>query len=152
MGVIFVKYVERHSTDALKLRLTWSEPADATDAGTSGNYAVDNGVTVSAAVVVAGSGNLQVDLTLSAIALAVLYTVTVSNVKDIATSTAIIAPNNQNKYEFGTADERLNGVPHEGGLLERGVREVMGDKALGYNVIEQFVAQPRISNTNGGVN
>lgn len=152
MGVLHAQFIERHPTDALKLRLTWSEPANAADAGTFGNYAIDNGVTVSAAAVVAGSGNLQVDLTVSAIVLTTTYTLTISNVRDVATSTAIISPNNQQKYVFGTADERLNGVPHQGGLLERGVREHIGDKALGYNVITEIVHRPRISNFNGGTN
>lgn len=149
MGVLIVSYVGRHPTDANKVRVIWSEPANAADAATFGNYSIDGGLTVSAAAVVVGSGNLMADLTLSAVpVMATLYTVTVVNVRDIATSTAIVAPNNDGKFLSGTADVRLNGVPEFGGLILRTPRNLVGDRPLGYNVLgdPKDTTAPQISN------
>jgi hypothetical protein len=136
MGLLVVQYAERHPTSGTKIRVTWSEPANATDAATPGNYAMSGGVTVSAATVVAGSGNLKVDLDVSTLTKSTAYTLTVTNVKDIASSTPISSPRDQVVFLWlGVADENLNGIPIQGGLLARTPRHVSGNKALGYNVL-----------------
>lgn len=138
MGTLRVQHTARHPSDASKIRVTWSEPAVAADAGTAANYALSGAgsPTVSAAAVVAGTGNLQVDITASIpLQSGQLYMVTVSNVRDIATSTAIVANNNVGRMLTGMADNGLNGVPHNGGLLMHQPPFRSGDKPLGYNVI-----------------
>lgn len=138
MGILRVQNVARHPSDAAKIRVTWSEPAVAADAGTAGNYALagPGGLTISAATVVAGSGNLQVDLTASgALISGSAYTVTVSNVRDIATNTAIVPNNHEAVLLTGMADNGLNGVPHAGGLRAPVPPLRIGDKPMGYNVI-----------------
>lgn len=137
MGVLKVIYVAHHPTSASQLRVTFSEAANPTDAATAANYALDHSVTVSAAVVVSGSSNKQADITVSALSKSVAYKLTVSNVRDSATSTAITSANNQAVFIWlGVGDDNLDGVPEHGGLIARVTRaNFKGDDALGYNVL-----------------
>lgn len=133
MGVLRVNVIVPSASN--KVRLRWSEPANAADAGTAGNYTVDGGVTVSAAVVVAGSDNREVDLTLTGLVNPTIYTVTVANVRDIASGTAIVPNNEQGKFIWGeSGDTSLNGVVETGGMLIRRDRGLSGDQLLGYNI------------------
>lgn len=135
MGALRVQYAERHPTASNKIRVTWSEPANASDAATAGNYAMSGGVTVSAAAVVSGA-NLQADLTVSTLAKSTAYTLTVSNVRDVASSTPISSPRNQQVFTWlGLGDDQLDGVPIHGGLIARVSRAFVGDFYLGYNIL-----------------
>lgn len=137
MGALVAVTATRHPSASNKVRVYWSEPANAADAGTFGNYAINNGVTVSAAAVVANTNNLQVDLTVSGLAKPTVFTLTVSNVRDIAGGVAISAPRNQAVFIWlGVGDNNLDGIPEHGGLLKtpRGRTGLIGDRPLGYNV------------------
>jgi hypothetical protein len=68
---------------ATSLTILFSEPLDATSAGDKGNYAIDQGVTVSsAAVSAAASGEGVVKLAITGTAIGKTYTLTVNGVKD----------------------------------------------------------------------
>lgn len=145
MGALIAIWASHHPTAGNKIRVYWSEPSNAADAATAGNYAMTGGVTVSAAAVVANTNNMQVDLTVSTLAKGVVYTLTVSNVRDIATSTPITTPGNQTAFIWlGVADNNLDGIPEHGGLLQRLKRVGTGDRPLGFNV-DQTVEQTSIS-------
>lgn len=150
MGTLRVNLIEPHPTTNNKVRLTFSEAVNVSDAQTSGNYSVSGGVTVSAAAVVTGSpvAQSQVDLTLSGLANGTTYTVTVINVRDQASSTAIISPNEQSKFIWReVGDTNLNGVVEQGGTLQPIVRTLTGDQLLGYNVLgSKDITPPIITN------
>lgn len=148
MGALVVQYAERSPAAPAKIRVTWSEPANAADAATSGNYTFDHGVTVSAAVVVAGTNNTQVDLTVSALSKSVAYKITVANVRDIAGGVAISSPRNEIVFIWlGVGDNNLNGVPEFGGLLMHVPPFRIGDQPLGYNVLgSPDITSPTVAN------
>lgn len=136
MGVLRVQFASAHPTLSNRIRVQWSEPANAADAATTGNYAIDNGVTVTGAAVVAGSNNTFVDLTVTGLASGVaFYTLTVINVRDIASSTPIVSPGSVQHFQWkGLGDNNLNGVPEIGGTLTHVDPIRFGDRALGYNI------------------
>lgn len=148
MGTLRVGLVEAHPTTNNKIRLNWSEPANAADAGTTGNYSISGGPTVSAAVVVAGSNNGQVDLTLAGLTNGTTYIVTVINVRAIAGGVAIISPNEQQRFIWReVGDNNLNGVVETGGTIARANRNFIGDQLLGYNVLgNKDITAPIITN------
>src|SRR4051812_37850711 len=119
MGVLKVQWMQRNASANNKVRLAWSEPANAADAATSGNYSADNSMTISAAVVVAGTNNMQVDLTVNAIARNVQYHITVINVRDIAGGTPITGNQAVGTFKDGVGDNNLDGIPIHGGQLIR---------------------------------
>lgn len=150
MGTLRVNVIEPHPTTNNKVRVTFSEAVNVADAQTIGNYSVSGGVTVTAAAVVVGSPvtQSQVDLTLTGLANGTTYTITVINVRDQASSTAIISPNEQGKFiwrEYG--DTNLNGVVEQGGSVQHNTRLLTGDQLLGYNVLgSKDITPPIISN------
>ena len=150
MGTLRVGVIEPHPTTNNKVRLTFSEAVIVGDAQTIGNYSVSGGVTVTAAAVVVGSpvAQSQVDLTLTGLANGTTYTVTVINVRDQASSTAIISPNEKGSFiwrEYG--DTNLNGVVEQGGMVQHQDKGYYGDQLLGYNVLgTKDVTPPIITN------
>lgn len=135
MGVLRVGVIVPHPTTNNKIRLQWSENVNTPAATTAGNYTFTGGVTCSAAAMVAGT-NAQTDLTLSGLVNGTTYTVTVANVQDAATSTAIVSPNEKGAFIWReTGDNNLNGVVEVGGMITRANRNFTGDQLLGYNVL-----------------
>lgn len=137
MGVLRVGLIEPHPTDNNKVRVRWSEAVNAPGATTAGNYTFTGGVACSAAVMVAGTGNTQTDLTLTGLVNGTTYTMTVANVQDTATATAIVPPNDEGTFIWrAIGDNNLNGVVEQGGTIpQRANREFTGDQLLGYNVL-----------------
>lgn len=149
MGVLRVGLIEPHPTLNNRVRLTWSEAVNTPAATTAGNYTLSGGATCSAAAMVAGSGNTQTDLTLTGLALSTTYELTVANVQDAASSTAIVSPNEKGRFIWReSGDNNLNGVVHEGGMIpQRANRNFTGDQLLGYNVLgSRDLTPPVISN------
>lgn len=98
----YLKAAENHPTDATKIRATFGEPVNQTEAEVSGNWSV-SGLTVSSVTVVNANTDLQFDLTTTpAPSRGTVYTVTVSNVHDIVdpTPNLIISPNDQIKFGY----------------------------------------------------
>ena len=75
----------------------FDEDVDQTTAETSTNYTIDNGITVSAASRDAGN-NALVHLTVSTLSTGITYTITISNVEDIAGNP--ILPGSQATFSF----------------------------------------------------
>lgn len=82
--------------DASSVTVTYSEKVDAASAQNVANYAIDSGVTVSAATLAADERT--VTLNTSALTEGALHTLTVNNVDDIAGNT--IATNSQSQFTF----------------------------------------------------
>lgn len=134
MGVLRVGVIEPSALN--KVRLTWSEPVNAAAANTAGNYTFTGGLACTAAALVAGTGNTVSELTITGLTNGQTYQVTVANVQDSATSTAIISPNEKGSFIWReVGDNNLNGVVETGGNLERLDRMLTGDQLLGYNVL-----------------
>jgi len=85
---------------ATTVQVVFSEPVATASAQTLGNYSINNGVTISAAVL--GADTRTVTLTTSVLVTG-NYTVTVNNVTDRATPPNPIAPNSQAGFSY-TAD------------------------------------------------
>ncbi|NNE83637.1 MAG: hypothetical protein HKN28_06670, partial [Alphaproteobacteria bacterium] len=82
--------------DASSVTVTYSEKVDVTSAQNIANYAIDNGVTISAATLAADERTVTLDT--SALTEGVEHTLTVNNVDDIAGNT--IAANSQSQFTF----------------------------------------------------
>lgn len=148
MGTLRVGLVEAHPTTNNKIRLTFSEPTNNPAAETAGNYTFTGGLTCTNAVWVAGTFNTKVDLTLTGLINGTTYEVTVANVQDSASSTAIVNPNQKQSFIWReVGDSNLNGVVEQGGSITRSRRNFTGDQLLGYNVLgTRDVTAPIISN------
>lgn len=156
MGVLRVQTSERHPSAGNKIRVLFSEAINIADA-IAGNFAIDNGITVSAVnnVSVPGSAQNLFDLTVTgSLTKNTVYTLTVINVRDNAGGTPIVSPNNALRFIWlGIGDINLNGVPEAGGLLARVSRNLLGNFALGYNILIEADTLPPgvtlVSPTNG---
>jgi hypothetical protein len=82
--------------NASNVTVTYSEKVDAASAENVANYAIDNGVTISAATLAADERTVTLDT--SALTEGVVHTLTVNNVDDIAGNT--IAANSQSQFTF----------------------------------------------------
>ncbi len=80
-----------------EIRVDFSEDVDETTAENTANYAVDNGIGISAAVR-DGADNSLVILTVNALTSGVTYTVTVNNVEDLSGNT--ILANSKSSFEY----------------------------------------------------
>src|SRR5581483_8365566 len=78
--------------DATHITLVYSEALEAASATNPANYAVSPGVTIAGAAL---TGPATVVLEVSPLTLATNYTVTVNNVRDLASTPNVIAPNSQ---------------------------------------------------------
>lgn len=86
------------ATSPVDVEVVFSEPVDQTSAELIANYAIDQGVTVSAAVL---QGDTQtVLLTVSALSQGVTYTLTVNNVTDRASTPNPIASDTQAGFQY----------------------------------------------------
>jgi len=88
------------AVDATTVEVVFSEPVATASAQTLGNYSLNNGVTISAAVL--GADLRTVTLTTSALVTG-NYLLTVNNVTDQATPPNAIAPNSQAAFSFSSA-------------------------------------------------
>ncbi len=85
------------AVNATQVDVTFDEDVDQTTAETAGNYTIDNGITVSAAV--RDAGNLAlVHLTVSTLSEGITYTITINAVED--TSGNAILPNSTAQFEY----------------------------------------------------
>jgi len=87
-------------SDPTQVAVVFSEPLEAASAETAANYSIDNGVTVSGAVL--GSDLRTVTLSTSLHSSGSTYTLSVSNVRDQAASPNVIAPNSTKGYLFAS--------------------------------------------------
>jgi len=85
------------AVNATSVQVVFSEPVTTASAQTVGNYAINNGVTISAAVL--GGDTVTVTLTTSTLAPG-NYTLTVNNVADRAPSPNVILPNSQGAFSY----------------------------------------------------
>jgi len=85
------------AVNATQVDVTFNEDVDQTTAETAGNYTIDNGITVSAAV--RDAGNLAlVHLTVSSLSSGTTYTITINNVEDLSGNA--ILPNSQETFDY----------------------------------------------------
>lgn len=91
MGIITV-------LDANHITVRFSEKVDPATAGTASNYSISGGVAVTSASL--GTDGQTVTLTTSTVAGSTTYTITCSNVKDLAGNE--ITPNSQRNFTTGT--------------------------------------------------
>lgn len=80
------------------MEVVFSEPVDLTSAEAVGNYAIDQGVTISSAILQADTETVV--LTVSTLSENVTYTLTVNNVTDRAIALNLIAENTQQTFEY----------------------------------------------------
>jgi chitodextrinase len=81
-----------------KVTITFSEPVEQASAETVSNYAINQGITVSATSL--GVDLKTVTLTTSTLSEGITYTLTVNNVKDLASVPNTIASNTQKTFTF----------------------------------------------------
>jgi hypothetical protein len=93
-----------------QVTVVFSEPLEQSSSTTASNYSIDNGVSVSSAVL--ASDLVTVTLTTSALTESVAYTLTVNNVRDRATNPNSIAPGTTAGFIYEnivTVEVRING-------------------------------------------
>jgi hypothetical protein len=98
--------------DPNQVTVVFSEAVEGASAESAANYAIDQGVAVSAAAL--GSGLQTITLTVSALSEDVDYTLTVSNVRDRAASPNTIAANSQAAFQYVDSLEITNTVVSTG--------------------------------------
>jgi len=81
-----------------KVVIVFSEPVEQASAQTTGNYAIDNSITVTAASL--GTDGKTVTLTTFAHTEGITYTLTVNNVQDRASTPNTIAANSKKSYTY----------------------------------------------------
>src|SRR6185295_1507502 len=89
------------AVNATTVQALFSEPVTTASAQTTGNYSINNGVTISGAVL--GADTRTVTLTTSSMT-GGNYTLTVNNVADRATPANTITPNSQAAFSFTPSD------------------------------------------------
>ncbi len=94
--------------DPNAVSVLYSEAVEQTSAEATGNYAIDNGVTISGATLEA-DGRI-VTLATSALTTGITYTLTVNNVTDLSAN--VIAPNSQQSFQYANiaTESFQNGV------------------------------------------
>jgi len=83
-----------------KVAVKFSKPVDATTATAVSNYGINNGVAISGASL--GSDQITVTLTTSTLTSGTTYTLTVNNIKDLASPPNTILANSQAQFQITT--------------------------------------------------
>jgi len=97
---------------ATRVIVVFSEPVEQTSAQNAGNYAISNGISISAASL--GSDLKTVTLTVSALTKATTYVLTVNNIRDRAPTPNTIAANTTAQFQFTDLITKIRYYPRAG--------------------------------------